>query len=203
MTSSGYLVVRKAGFVGERWGDRPAILTGVQNENIHYLGIDRDPWWDINGLLYGKKLSVSENDLTSRILAARIPFFCAGICNTYLCAQQALDISNRVNKLNEIIYITLNTKNDGGFEPGKNVFMGLDYYVDGCGSVLRLGLFTKPQIFTEFVSNLNGFGLFNTSEKLLEYIRTYAALCEKEGLEPIDCDALPGGVFSVYASSSD
>jgi hypothetical protein len=199
MTSSGYVIVRKSSFLGERWGDRPTPVRNLRGEAIYYMGIDRDPWWDLDGLFYEKKLSRQENDLRTRIKSSRLPFFSAGVCGDMDCACQALSLSNQALEANEIIYISTNIARNLSLDNRNTTYMGLDYYFDGYGSVLRLGLFCKPQLFLGAVDHLNDFGLFDSLEMLLDYVKTYTIICKRHGLEPIDLDTLAGCPFSVYA----
>ncbi|MEO3430530.1 hypothetical protein AAFN88_16850 [Pelagibius sp. CAU 1746] len=44
-------------------------------------------------------------------------------------------------------------------------WLGIDVYVHGYGSVIRGGVFQRPDLFSEFVPELNRYGLFNLTEK--------------------------------------
>lgn len=199
MKNMGYIVVRKPEFVGEYFRDAPRDVRNSRQKQIRYRGVCRDPWWDMNGLFYDDKLCEDEKVLRKKIVGTKMSFFYAGICEDLECAQKALLISNRERDLNEIAFIS-NAQATGGVAalPFGAELLGLDYYIDGYGSVIRLGIFTKPEAFPESIEVVNPSGLFDTQEDLKNYLDLYTRRCRDENLEIIDPEKMSGSSFSVY-----
>ena len=199
MSKMGYVVVRKPEFVGERFGDIPQKLSNTHQKQIRYCGVSRDPWWDLNGLFYDGKLSEGEKALRNKINDFKIPFFCAGLCEHLDDAREALLISDRERRANEIIFISDPQPEDEiKHLPFGLELLGFDYYIDGYGSVIRLGIFTKPEAFRESIEVLNPNGLFDGVNELNHYLELYVGKCKEENLEIIDVDKMRRPPFSVY-----
>jgi hypothetical protein len=196
MTNMGYIVVRKPEFVGEYFDDAPRELKSARYEQIQYRGLCRDPWWDLNGLFYDGKLSEDEKALKRTISDARMSFFHAGICNDLDSAQKALLISNKDREKNEIIFIFVGNNLEN--LPRGAELLGFDFYLDGWGSVVRLGIFTKPEAFRDTIEVINPNGLFDSEEDLRIYLDLYSTLCEDENLEIIEREKMSRPLFSVY-----
>ena len=199
MRNMGYIVVRKPEFVGEHFGDVPRILGNTRQEQIRYSGICRDPWWDLNGLFYGNKLSRDEKALREKIIDTKTSFFYAGICEDLESARQALLLSNKERNVNEIVFVSINQAADAAAGlPFGTEFSGFDYYVDGYGSTIRLGIFTKPEAFLEVIGMLNSYGLFDSQVDLRNYLELYSERCEGENLEIINSEQMSGPSLLVY-----
>src|SRR5947207_15872964 len=99
MNIMGYVVVRKPGFVGERFGDAPCDVKNSHGRNIRYRGLSRDPWWDLSGLFYAGKLSEDDKVLWKKIDDRVLPFFHAGLCEDFAGAERALQLSNEEREI--------------------------------------------------------------------------------------------------------
>jgi hypothetical protein len=191
---AGFIVVRRPEFVGEHFGDFPHVIANSRHREIRYHGVDRDAWWDLDGLYYDDKLSGDEKALREEIRKLWSKFFDHGLCENLACAQKALSISNRQRDANEIALISMT-------EPvtllPNAVLLGLDYEVSGFPSPVRAGIFTKPKLFPEVIEAINPYGLFESLQDLESYLERYASICHDGNLEIYD-DDWPGSPVLVY-----
>lgn len=181
--SFGYVVVRLPEFVGEAFGDTLRPICGSRGETISYYGLDREPWRDFSDLFYAKQLTGKAEELWHRIKRSRLSDFSQEFCFEIQTAKEILEISNQISILNELIMIT--ALSDISLTTGLTNVLGFDCYVDGYGSLLRLGLFQRVDVFSDFLSCINTNGLFNTPDQLSKYIEAYLERCLESGLEPI------------------
>lgn len=199
MKSSGYVVVRKPQFVGERFRDTPRVVNNTQGQQIVYCGVCRDPWLDFLGLFYDGNISDADKAIWQGVTGNQQRFFSAGVSEDIAAVGRALALSNETHGGNEIIFISNGDVADGTDEfPAGSEFLGFDYYVDGYGSVIRLGIFTRPGLFSQSIERMNRNGLFSKREDLIDYAKLYSRCCREANLEIIDPNELGGSIISVY-----
>jgi hypothetical protein len=75
-------------------------------------------------------------------------------------------------------------------------WIGYDYYAAGEWSLIKYGIFSKPEEFPIWVDKLNQHGLFDTDEYLNAYAAAYRMAAERSVVEPADGD---GSGMSVVA----
>ncbi|KQX01090.1 hypothetical protein ASC94_00060 [Massilia sp. Root418] len=81
-------------------------------------------------------------------------------------------------------------------------FLGYDIYVDGFGSLIRMGVFTISTVFEEFLLKLNSNGLFDNPDDLRAYSEAYIQRCENAGLEIIELRRVQdANIFRLYSVS--
>jgi hypothetical protein len=184
--SFGYVVVRSPGFVGELAGNAPDILLDLEGESIFYAGIDRDPWWDFDDLFYAGKLAEKYLIERRKIIESKLFSFSPGVCCDLETAKEILELSNQSLHRNDLIMITaLSPSATAGKQPLGADMLGFDCYVDGYGSLLRLGLFQRIELFNDFLPYLNPHGMFSNVDELSKYLDAYFQRCHEGGLEPI------------------
>jgi hypothetical protein len=145
-----------------------------------------------------KRRRCGPHRMVTKIVDLKTSFFYAGICEDFESARQALLISNRERNVNEIIFVVIAPPADVTADRRFGAeFLGLDYYIDGYGSIIRLGIFTKPEVFPEAIEALNLRGLFDTQEDLKNYLRLYAERCRHHNLEIIDSEKMNRSPLSV------
>ena len=199
MIVAGYIVVRKSEFVGEYFGDNPEVLKKGSDLTCSYAGIDRDCWWDFNSLFYDGRLSAGDIALNAAIESTMSSEFSAGICLDLSGAERVLYLSNKIADKNEIVYVEFfDDYSQIKTQSNSKNWLGFDAYAGGFGSMIRLGIFTKPAAFSEFVEQLTPFGLFSNMESLLGYTGHYECLPELAVLEPMDA-GISRQICSVYS----
>lgn len=117
-------------------------------------------------------------------------------------ARRVLEFSNRDNNHNEIISIYAD-RFAKYIEPWKlpenSMNLGVDVYQDGFGSLIREGVFNRPDLFSRFVGELNENGIFQDDKNFLEgYCYFYRATQEKHDIENFPFDELPVDIIHVY-----
>jgi hypothetical protein len=148
--------------------------------DIYYHGIGR-LWWnsDIDDkdlpLHYKKQSNLL--DITSVIWLTK----------EFEVAHDLLSYSNKDELSNEIItiYSEKLEKTYGSFIPDLEIkWLGEDIISGLTGSMLLEGIFTKPDIFSNFISSLNQYGLFNINSPLTDlYIKDYIVKEQLHNLE--------------------
>lgn len=197
----GYAVVRVPAFVGELAGDTLRTILGLQGEEISYFGLDRDPWWDFDDLFYSGQLAEKYERVHQKIIGSKLNSFSPGVCYEIHAAKEILELSNKTSIRNELIMIRALSEI---LESGEQAnVLGFDCYVDGYGSLLRLGIFQRVDIFSDFLPCLNINGMFNSSDQISKYIYAYLQRCAKGGLEPIDAEHSDIDIYLVSRVISD
>lgn len=191
----GYVVMRLPAFVGEWFGDKPHVLSGVQQSSVSYNGIDRDPWWDLGELYYSGSLDERQQRVFRQLRASKLRSFSPGICFDLEAAKEMLVLSNQTLVRNELILVA--TQNEKPQLAEKSIVLGLDCYIDGCGSLLRLGIFRKPELFEDFIELLNSNGMFDGINNLSMYMDAYVQRCHEGDLEPVSTNSFEHGIFSA------
>jgi len=173
---NGYVVVAPAERMGQAHGDRPLSLR-VGARVLVYQGLDRDPWLDVDDARLDDELAV-----VRRSFAFDSASFSPGLCPDRAQALRLLHAARVLAPSAELLWI--------GEAPGRPTgaftSLGYDCWVDGFGSPLRLGIYTRPALFANAISCLNAHGLFAGMAALDDYVRDYLARCVDENLEEIE-----------------
>ncbi|MCU7850129.1 MAG: hypothetical protein KZQ89_19495 [Candidatus Thiodiazotropha sp. (ex Lucinoma kastoroae)] len=179
-----YLVVRRPEFNYDELG-RGAYLPYPPNiDGLHYGGIDRMGWFDLDEDYYNGSLP---NEFIELRKMALTPSKTIGVdvsANMY-DAVKLLAYSNTSNDRNELIALFSYSDQESAFEAEfDGELTGCDLYCNGYGSLIREGIFTKPEVFKESNCILNKFGLLDFDNELINnYIKEFERLAIKENLE--------------------
>ncbi|MBD8658427.1 hypothetical protein IFT68_22690 [Oxalobacteraceae sp. CFBP 13730] len=193
-----YIVVRDPACLGSLHGDISKVIVRA-NKNVSYRGIDRDPWWNLDELFYAGLLDADLTALRQAIERQRFRGFSFGVCDSLDIALRIQALSPRGPLIDEIICITsaLDTVHEA------DVFFGYDCYVDGFGSLLRLGAFSGTTAFADYENQLNEYGLFSSLVRLHNYVEVYCARCEQADVEVIEASRISNGCFvKVWGAST-
>ncbi|MFJ2990367.1 hypothetical protein ACIPF8_21080 [Collimonas sp. NPDC087041] len=197
----GYLVVRLPAFVSEFAGDTLHTISDSQGRDISYFGLDRNPWRDFDDLFYSEQLAEKYKSIRQKIIGSKLNSFSPGVCYEIQEAKEILELSNKALIRNELIMIT--AESDISKSGEQDNVLGFDCYVDGYGSLLRLGLFQRGDIFNDFLPYLNTNGMFNSSEQISKYVEAYLQRYAEGGLEPIDAAQSDIDMYLVSRVISD
>lgn len=196
-TVRGYIVLLLPQHVGRCNGDTliPVTRDGII---ISYLGLDRDPWWSLDEAFYSGKLSNDLVSLRRTIQASATPTYSPGVCVDISEARSLMFSPLGSGAEDELVWID-NASSD---EPSKTAFLGYDIYVDGFGSLIRMGVFTISTVFADFLLKLNSNGLFDNPDDLRAYSEAYIERCENAGLEIIEQRRVQDtNIFRLYSVS--
>lgn len=176
---TGYVVMVAPGRVGRVWGDT---LCSVETEQgpIVYRGIDRDAWLDVDDLGAGQ-LDQALRD-ARRAMQGQGDGFSPGVCADVDMAEAMMRAVSAGRPEAELVWID----NASAAAPHDLAFLGYDCFVDGYGSLLRLGMYTKPDVFADAVGMVNVYGLCPTREALHGYVRLYHERDEQAVLEIVE-----------------
>jgi hypothetical protein len=103
--------------------------------------------------------------------------------------------------VSEVIDISASLGDRENLEGKAPTLLGLDYCLDGNGSILRPGLFKKPHVVLDVIKVLNECGLVDKMEDVIDHGQIYSARCDSQGREPIKFGMHPGCAYFVYACS--
>lgn len=180
-TVSGYVVLLPPAHVGHTHGDvlKPIINCGT---SINYRGLDRDPWWNLDELFYSGNLTDDMVNLRQIIQSSGTSIYSPGVCFHLSDAKAVRSFTLGMAVEEELIYVS----NSPNREVSTPNFLGRDSYVDGFGSLIRLGVFSDPLVFDDFLPKLNPHGLFDHLSDLSDYVAAYVHRCVEAGLEIVE-----------------
>ncbi|WP_157201222.1 hypothetical protein [Massilia sp. Root418] len=193
----GYVALLLPQHVGRCNGDTLIPVTR-DGTIINYLGLDRDPWWSLDEAFYSGKLSNDLVSLRRTIQVSATPTYGPGVCVDISEARSLMFSALGSGAEDELVWID-NAPSD---EPSMTAFLGYDIYVDGFGSLIRMGVFTISTVFEEFLLKLNSNGLFDNPDDLRAYSEAYIQRCENAGLEIIELRRVQdANIFRLYSVS--
>lgn len=193
-TLKGYLLVRGPEDVGQVHGDTLKNLR-VDGKRRTYRGMDREPWWTLDELMSKGSLSDDLKRWRSEVETAGNIHFSPGVCVDRSQAMAIRSACAQCGAGDEMIWIeSLGT---GPEHDGR--LLGYELYIDGYGSLLRLGMFTSPEVFRDFHDALNEDGLFSSLGELRDYGQAYLVRSRDANLEPIESKQMGNeAIFRVY-----
>ena len=187
---NGFLVVRLPHLNRDQAGRgvypaQPPVLG-----TIHYGGIDRMPWFDIDEDLYAGVLPANIRQARQLIEEGNNDDFTGiKLCKDLDTALALLKHSNRLEAANELIVIRseklTEIKGAIDFDMSKVSWIGYDVLILGDFSLLREGLFTLPSSFPGWEELLNQSGLFSSRALFDEYVRAYKVASLKGAIEQL------------------
>lgn len=187
---SGFLVVRKPEFNYDKEG-RGAFSPSVPKiGDLYYAGIDRMPWFDIDEDYYSKELPDDILLLRNELENNKWDFTDFKLMPDLEKANKLLEYSNKKQRINELIAVyseKIGLIEDIDFFKVDTEWLGVDIYCHGYGSLIREGIFTKPDLFADYSGKLNTYGLFNSDiVSINQYIDLYIECSAENDIEPID-----------------
>lgn len=191
---NGYVVVASAERVGQVHGDRPLPLRAGERVLV-YRGLDREPWQGVDDARLDDELTRVRQSFAFGSAA-----FSPGLCPGRAQALHLLQAARELAPSAELLWI-----GDAPGEPaGALTSLGYDCYVDGFGSLLRVGIYTRPELFADAIGCLNAHGLFAGIAALDDYVSDYLARCVDENLEEIEPRRMsPACVVHVWSVAEE
>ncbi len=186
----GYVVLRKPmhNFYG---ADRSAFFKKPPCiGDIYYSGIDRMAWFDLDEDHYSGILPCEFIELRDEIEEKNQDFTDIKLLGDLDKTKRILEFCNRHQDRNEICVVfseNLAKQKKVVIGCSNVMWLGNDVYCHGYGSILAQGLFAKPDLFPEFIGQLNTNGLFNLDSYITnKYIERYIEMSKLHNLEQID-----------------
>jgi hypothetical protein len=164
---------------------------------IHYGGLDRMPWFDIDEERYAGGLPANIGQAWQRIEEDNNDDFTGIKLSKDLdTAVALLNHSNHPEPANELIVVRsaklTEIKGAIDFDESKVSWTGYDVLLLGDFSLLRAGLFTSPASFPGWKERLNESGLFSSRASFDEYVRAYEAASLTGAIEQLPDDPAYG-----------
>ena len=186
----GFMVVRKPKMNFDKEG-RGAFLSHAPNiDGLYYGGVDRMPWFEIDEDYFSGILPKQLIELRKELRKTNQDTSDLKLLFDLSLVNSVIEYSNKKIEINEIIVLR-----SSGLERTKGSFIcdneiewhGIDIHCQGYGSLLREGIFSKPEVFSTFINAINEHGLFNEDSKLINYyIEHYINISKAHNLEKID-----------------
>ena len=151
-----------------------------------YKGLDRGMWRCVDDAYYGGRLPAELAELRKRSRSKFVGNLSVGTLASVEEAFQLAAISE-CNKTAVVLAVEL-VGNLNESEPapfGESKCLGFDVYIDGYGSIISLGIGTRPDLFRDFSRQLNSHGLFATIKDIDTYLHVYSRVEELGNLEPL------------------
>jgi hypothetical protein len=166
--------------------EAPLPIDGVNG--TFYSGIDRMPWSCIDDMKYSGKLPDS-------LICLRNESLCNFVGNLSFGTLNSIDDVTRLARAcgsENGRYLAVVELQPIGRLPGvcnddcvASQFAGFDGFVDGYGSIIRLGVVEKPECFRPVLDTINANGLFTSVDAASRYLDHYTRVMESENLEII------------------
>ena len=159
-----------------------------------YGGVDRMEWFDWEEAFYAKTLTEEFLPVWQRFQSNKLEFANHCVVDDLEIAKRVLEFSNRDHAYNEIIAIYADRFAEGRIPvfdaPRTSVHLGVDVFQDGFGSLIREGVFNRPDLFPDFVAKINENGLFdNDGHTANEYMDKYKTIQEGQNIEQFIFDS--------------
>lgn len=187
---SGYIVLRKPEMNYVKEGRGAFLPYAPRIGDLYYAGVDRMEWFEIAEGYYAGTLSNDVMTLWNKLKKSS-PYptdfrFMLDIKK----AIQILEYSNKDRSMNELVAIrSERIENINGSITCEHdiTWLGIDVYCHGYGSLIREGLFVKPNLFSSYLDHLNKNVLFDLDSQVIdEYIKSYIECAKNNNLEYID-----------------
>jgi len=186
----GYLVVRLPHLSMDPAGRGAFTPTAPQLSGVFYGGIDRMQWFDVDEDFYSRTLPEELVRLRERIRGENMDASGIYLCRDLTTTKIMLEYSNRAGTANEIIALRSPklAKIKGEIEAANIDWRGFDIATIGEASLLLEGIFSNPERFARFRSELNGHGLFRSEGHVPEYIQSYMTAVNEGAAELVWSD---------------
>jgi hypothetical protein len=190
MKVCGFIVLRKPIFNYDEKRRGAFLSDAPQIDGVYYAGIDRMPWFELDEGYYAGNLPDEFMRLREELLNTKQDLIDFKIMRDIRKTIKLLDYSNKDKSINEIVAIYSDAAKYDEYIVVHDVnieWLGMDIYCHGYGSLIREGIFRRPDLFTDYLDKLNKNGLFSLRSPLIDkYIDTYTELAHNNTLEPID-----------------
>lgn len=186
----GFIVLRKPIENFDEQGRGAFLPYAPKLGETYYAGVDRMSWFELDEDFFTGVLPEQFIQLRKELTDINKDFTDFELVFDIDKAKTILEYSNQNNARNELIAIwSERLENTKGVIKSESVinWIGIDIYCSGYGSLIREGIFTKPNVFPLFITEINEHGLFNiNSECIDEYINSYIKFAKIYNLESID-----------------
>lgn len=202
---NGYLVVRRPERNCYPQGDHACDKTPPVIDGVHYAGVHRMPWFDLKLLKWSRDLDGRSAALLKSIGDCNDDFSGIDLCFSLDDALQLLKRSNEINDESELIAVWsgILTQIKGEIAADDNTveWLGKDVLVFGGHSLIKEGIFFRPELFGVWKDVINEHGLFPIDMPIDDFVRDAQALARRGLIE--DYGVLTNGSFLSQGEMGD
>ena len=185
----GYVVLRKPMFNFDENGRGAFNKTAPCIRDTYYSGVSRMAWFDLDEYYFDGMLPQDLIKLRDKIINENQDFSDIIILRDLQDTKDILCFSNQEDDKNELcaVFSESLAKQKGVIEFCSDiVWLGIDVYCQGYGSLIEHGVFTNPDLFSEFCMHLNNNGLFDMgSTHVNKYIEKYIEFSKSNNIESV------------------
>ncbi len=190
----GYEVVRKPAWNFSLSGKSGSQPKYPQLNGRDYGGVDRMDWVHWTDAFYGKTLPDEFLPVWEKFQSNKLDFADYRLVDDLEIAKRVLEFSNLEHAYNEIIAIYADRHEKGRIPvfdaPRTSVHLGVDVFQGGFGSLIREGVFKRPDLFPDFVAKINENGLFDDDGHTANECREkYKSIQEGQNIEQFIFDS--------------
>lgn len=174
---SGYIVLRKPEFNFDELGRGAYSPYPPRIGDQFYGGVDRMQWFELDEDYYNQSLPNTLIELRKRTFSVDQQSSDVKLLHTLDDAKEVLAHANSTTCQNELVAVVAEqSSNLSGNNDSMSIgdALGCDIYCDGYGSLIREGVFSKPDLFEGYIDKLNLNGLFDCGDDVIsQYIAHY------------------------------
>ncbi len=176
ITVAGFIVVHRIGFKA------PIVPGGIDIPlarlgDVFYGGVFRGPWHDVDYYYYRRELPGPLMDMAERMENDNRAYLGLEVCRDLHAALAMLSFTRSLGVESDLIAVRspqlLQTKGRVAIGDGLVEWGGVDIITPGYGSLLKEGLFAKPELFRGWESALRPTGLLGESVSVDAYVEAY------------------------------
>jgi hypothetical protein len=176
----GFQVVRKPAFASSPM-EKPNLQLGEKN----YYGVDRFPWEDLAVACYDERLPAALLSIWQELQRSSIGSFAPKCLEDYEQAKEVLRFSGPLSEIIAIWSPELEQIKGAADCAFALECLGIDCICLGEWSVIRDGVFARPDQFPETIPKLNPWGLLTSDSDCKELVDRYLELSATEIVEPL------------------
>lgn len=184
---SGFLLLRRPQHNYDMDGHLQSPRQAPQIDGIFYGGIERMPWRDLEQAYRDRSLSDEALVLREELMKSNAADRDVMLLQDYGKTKALLAaLRDKISRLEICAVYSQRLSNvKGHVRTDLEIdWLGVDPFCGGYGSMILQGLFTKPELFADFIPDVARTGLFEDGSAFLEkYIEQYVRLEGRHNLE--------------------
>jgi len=170
------MVVRKPDMNFDKEGRGSFLPYPPKIGDLYYSGVDRMPWFELDEDYFSGVLPSQLVQFRKEMRRSNQGISDLTLSSDFSKVESVLEYSNRNRALNELIALKSDAleRTKGSFFCDIEIkWLGIDVYCQGYGSLIREGIFKKPDSFSSYANGLNKHGLFDINSMFIDIYTEY------------------------------